>query len=151
MRTPGLRRTVLALAGLLAAGAALAEVTVQEAWVRATVPGQKSGGAFMQLTAATDTTLVGARSPVAGTVEIHEMAMDDQMTMKMRAVQAIPLPAGKAVALKPGGYHVMLLDLKDTLQPGQKVRLTLLFRDRKGQIDDLEVEATVKPLNAKLH
>ena len=146
-----MRRKLLALAGLLAAGTALADVTVEDAWVRATVAGQKSGGAFMKLTAAADTTLVGARSPVAGVVEIHEMAMDDQMTMKMRAVQGIPLPAGKPVALKPGGYHVMLLDLKETLQPGRKVRLTLLLKDGKGALDDVEVEAVVKPLNAKLH
>jgi copper(I)-binding protein len=145
MRTP-----LLVLAALLAAPCARAEVTVQDAWVRATVPGQKSSGAFMQLTSTSDVTLVGARSPVAGVVEIHEMAMDDTMTMKMRAVKGIELPAGKAVALKPGGYHVMLLDLKDTMKAGQKVRLTLTVKDRKGELDDVDVEVPVKPLNATL-
>ena len=146
-----MRRCLLACAALLAAGAALADVTVEDAWVRATVPGQKTSGAFMTLTASADHTLVGARSPVAGVVEVHEMAMDDQMIMRMRAVQAIALPAGKPVALKPGGYHVMLMDLKDVLQAGQKVRLTLVYKDSKGGLDDVDVEAVVKPLTAKLH
>ncbi|HET8744393.1 MAG TPA: copper chaperone PCu(A)C [Ramlibacter sp.] len=145
-----MHRFAIALAALLAAASAGAEVTVQDAWVRATVPGQKSSGAFMQLTSTTDVTLVGARSPVAGVVEIHEMAMDANMTMRMRAVQGIPLPAGKPVALKPGGYHVMLLDLKEPMQAGQKVKLRLLLKDAKGEMDDVDVEVMVKPLNAKL-
>lgn len=145
-----MRKTLLALVGLLAAASSFAEVTVEDAWIRATVPGQKSSGAFMQLTSTTDVTLVGARSPAAGVVEIHEMAMDENMTMRMRAVKGIELPAGKAVALKPGGYHVMLLDLKDTVRVGQKVRLKLLLKDRKGELDDIDVEIPVKPLNARL-
>jgi copper(I)-binding protein len=142
MRTP-----LVGAAALLAAAAASADVTVHDAWARATVPGQKSSGAFMELTSTTDTTLVAARSPVAGIVEIHEMAMSDNMTMRMRQVTGIPLPAGKPVALKPGGYHVMLMDLKDTLQAGKKIKLTLVMRDRKGELDDVDVEVPIKPLN----
>lgn len=145
-----MHRFLIALATLLAAASAAAEVTVQDAWVRATVPGQKTSGAFMQLTSSSDLTLVGARSPVAGIVEIHEMAMDDNMTMRMRAVKAIPLPAGKPVALKPGGFHVMLLDLKETMQPGKPVKLTLVVKDAKGELDDVDVEVAVKPLGSKL-
>ena len=145
-----MRLSILALAGLLGAAPAFADVTVEGAWVRATVPGQKSSGAFMQLTSTTDVTLVGARSPVAGVVEIHEMAMDENMTMKMRAVTGIELPAGKAVALKPGGYHVMLLDLKEPIQAGHPLKLTLRVKDRKGEFDDIHIEVPVKPLNAKL-
>jgi copper(I)-binding protein len=145
-----MHRSLIALAGLLATTCALADVTVQDAWVRATVPGQKTSGAFMQLTSTSDVTLVGARSPAAGVVEIHEMAMDENMTMKMRQVKGIELPAGKTVPLKPGGYHVMLMDLKDTLKPGEKVRLTLLVKDRKGELDDVAVEVPVKPLGAAL-
>ena len=95
-----MKRCLLALAALLAGACACAEVTVQDAWVRATVEGQKAGGAFMQLTSSTDATLVGARSPVAGVVEIHEMALDENMVMRMRAVKSIALPAGKPVALR---------------------------------------------------
>ena len=145
-----MRRSLIAAAGLLLAASAGAEVTAQDAWVRATVPGQKSSGAFMQLTSTSDLTLVGARSPVAGVVEIHEMAMDENMTMKMRAVKGIELPAGKAVALQPGGYHVMLLDLKETLKAGEKVRLRLVVKDRKGELDDLDVDVSVKPLGTVL-
>jgi len=145
-----MRRSLIAAAGLLLAASAGAEVTAQDAWVRATVPGQKSSGAFMQLTSTTDVTLVGARSPAAGIVEIHEMAMDENMTMKMRAVKGIELPAGKAVALQPGGYHVMLLDLKETLKAGEKVRLRLVVKDRKGELDDLDVDVSVKPLGTVL-
>ena len=135
----------------LAAPDAFADVTVQDAWVRATVPGQKSGGAFMQLTSTTDVTLVGARSPVAGTVEIHEMALEEAtLTMKMRAVKGIELPAVKTVALKPGGYHVMLLDLKEPMRAGSKVKLRLLLKDRKGEPDDVDVEVEVKPVGARL-
>lgn len=146
-----MRASIIALAGLLAAGAALADVTVQDAWVRATVPGQKSGGAFMRLTSSSDVTLVGARSPAAGVVEIHGMAMDETtMTSRMRLVQGIELPAGQPVALKPGGYHVMLLDLKDTVRAGQKLKLTLVVKDRQGDLDDIDVDVPVKPLNASL-
>jgi periplasmic copper chaperone A len=145
-----MHRPLIALAALLACAGARADVAVQDAWVRATPPGQKSGGAFMQLTSTSDATLVGARSPAAGVVEIHEMAMGEHMTMRMRAVQGIALPAGKPVALKPGGYHVMLMDLKDTVQPGQKLRLTLVVKDGKGELDDIDVDLAVKPLNVKL-
>lgn len=145
-----MHRFLIALAALLAAASAAAEVTVQDAWVRATVPGQKTSGAFMQLTSSSDLTLVGARSPVAGIVEIHEMAMDDNMTMRMRAVKAIPLPAGQAVALKPGGFHVMLLDLKEPIQAGRTMKLTLVVKDAKGELDDVDVEVAVKPLGSKL-
>jgi hypothetical protein len=141
---------MVAVAALLAACGASAELAVKDAWVRATVPGQKSSGAFMELISTSDVTLVSARSPAAGTVEIHEMAMDDQMTMRMRAVKGIDLPAGKPVALKPGGYHVMLMDLKDTVKAGQTVKLTLVVKDRKGELDDFTVEVPVKPLNAVL-
>jgi len=145
-----MHRCLIALTALLIAASVHAEVTVQDPWVRATVPGQKTSGAFLQLTSSTDATLVGARSPVAGIVEIHEMAMDDNMTMRMRAVKAIPLPAGQAVALKPGGYHVMLMDLKETMQAGKTVKLTLVVKDGKGELEDVDVEVQVKPLGSKL-
>ena len=145
-----MKRSLLAIGALLAAASAFADVTVQDAWVRATVSGQKSSGAFMQITSSSDVTLVGARSPIAGVVEIHEMAMDENMTMRMRAVKEIALPAGKPVALKPGGYHVMLLDLKGTLQAGQKIPLRLLVKDRKGELDEVDVDVAVKSQSAKL-
>ena len=141
-----MKRITFSLAALLVAVAAQAQVSVKDAWVRATVPHQKATGAFMQLTAAADTRLVEVQSPVAGIVEIHEMAMVKDV-MKMRAVEALELPAGKTVELKPGGYHVMLMDLKGQLKDGDMVPLTLVVQDRAGQRQSIELKAPARPLN----
>jgi copper(I)-binding protein len=117
-----------------------ADVTVKDAWVRTTVPGQKGTGAFMSITAKSDLRLVGASSAVAGVTEVHEMKMNGDI-MQMRAVSGVDLPAGKVVALQPGGFHVMLLDLKTALPKNATVPLTLLFKDAKGV--DSKVEITV--------
>ena len=107
-------------------------VEVSGAWARATVQGQKASGAFMQLTAKDSGRLVAVFSPVAGVAEVHEMKMDGDV-MKMRAVQGgLELPAGKPVVLSPGGYHVMLMDLKLPLQKDTTIPLTLVFKDAKG-------------------
>jgi len=139
----------LAAAALLAAlaGPSHAQVAVKDAWIRATVPQQRTTGAFMQLTAPVATRLVQVRSTVADAVEIHEMAMAGDV-MQMRAVQAVELPAGKAVELKPGGYHIMLMGLKQPVKVGDAVPLTLVFEgaDKKRQTLDLQVP--VRPLGA---
>lgn len=122
-----------------------APLEVKDAWVRATVAQQKSTGAFMQLTAKTDTRLVEARSPMAGVTQIHEMAMDKDV-MRMRQVPGVALPAGQAVELKPGGYHVMLLDLKGQVKAGDVVPLTLVLEGKDGQRTLQEVKATVRAL-----
>ncbi|MYM34555.1 copper chaperone PCu(A)C [Duganella sp. FT50W] len=132
---------------LMAALPALAQVTVGEPWVRATVAAQQATGAFMTLTATQTTKLVGASSPAAGAVEVHEMKMDNDM-MRMRQLQALDLPAGQAVKLAPGGYHLMLLGLKQPLKDGDKVPLTLEFEDARKVRSKVVVEAPVKPLNA---
>lgn len=123
---------------------AQADVKVEEAWVRATVPHQKVTGAFMRVTASEDARLVAVGSPVAGTVEIHEMAMDKEV-MKMRPVAGVRLPAGQIVELKPGAHHVMLLDLRKQLQPGDTVPLVLTVEGRDGKRETLEVKAAVRP------
>ena len=118
-------------------------VDVKNAWVRASVQGQKATGAFMQLTASQPTTLVGVASPVAGVAEVHEMKMDGDV-MKMRALaDGLELPAGKAVELKPGGYHVMLMDLKTPLVKDTTIPVTLLFKDAKGVQSKLELKLPV--------
>lgn len=117
---------ILAALGLSACAAvAQAQIEIKDAWARPAVKGQSGTGAFMTLTAPQGAKLVGAASDVAGVTEIHEMAMDGNL-MKMRAVSALELPAGKAVELKPGGYHVMLMDLKRPLAVGEKI--TIEFR-----------------------
>ncbi|WP_295542188.1 copper chaperone PCu(A)C [uncultured Pseudacidovorax sp.] len=136
----------LALGALLfAAAAAHAQVTVKDAWVRATVPQQKATGAFMQLESPQDARLVSASSPLTPTVEVHEMAMQDNV-MRMRQVPAIDLPAGKAVELKPGGYHVMLMDLKQQVKVGETVPLSLVFEGKDGKRQTVQVQAPVRPL-----
>ena len=129
---------------------AVAQVRVTDPWVRATVPQQKISGAFMQISSSRDSRLVEVRSPVAGVVEIHEMAMDKGV-MRMRPVPGVDLPAGRTVALKPGGYHVMLVDLKRQLKEGESVTLTLVVQDKNGKRESVEVKAMVRPLNTAAH
>jgi hypothetical protein len=135
------------VAALLAASPLFAQVAVADAWVRGTVSTQKATGAFMQLTAATDAKLVGASSPAAGVTEIHEMRMDGSV-MRMSAIRELALPAGKAVDLKPGGYHVMLMDLKQPLREGETVPITLVIETRDGKRSSVVVNAPVKSLTA---
>ena len=122
----------LAAATLLSTAALAQTVEIKGAWARATVQGQKATGAFMQITAKDKAQLVSVSSPVAGVAEVHEMKMVGDV-MQMRAVPGgLELPAGKAVELKPGGFHVMLMDLKTPLIKDTTVPLTLVFKDSKG-------------------
>ena len=139
-----MQKTAAMLALLLAFGAQ-AQTTVKDAWVRGTVAGQKATGLFAQISSASGGKLVSASSPLAGVVEVHEMAMDGNV-MKMRAIAALELPAGKPVELKPGGYHVMLLDLKQELKAGDAVPVTLVIEGAGGQRETLEIKAPVKAL-----
>lgn len=142
------RFALAALAGLFSLSA-LADVSVAEPWVRATVPAQKATGAFMQLKSDADARLLSVASPVAGVVEIHEMVMDKDV-MKMSPVPALDLPAGQAVELKPGGYHVMLMDLKGQVKEGDQVPLTLVIENKDGSRQTLELTAPARPLNAPM-
>ncbi len=118
-------------------------VDVKDAWARATVPGQKATGVFMKITAKSDTKLVGLSTAVAAVAEVHEMKMDGDV-MKMRAVPGgLDLPAGKTVELKPGGYHVMLMDLKAPLKKDSTIALTLLFKDAKGAESKTDIQVPV--------
>ncbi len=138
-----MKRVVVSFAVLLAAFAAQAQVTVKDAWVRATVVQQKATGAFMQLQSSQDAKLISAQSPVAGVVEVHEMTMDGGV-MKMRAVPSLALPAGKTVDLKPGGYHVMLMDLKGQVKDGDIVPVTLVVEGKDGKRQNIEVKAAAR-------
>jgi len=134
----------------LAAGSAWADndARVRDAWVRATVPQQRATGAFMTLNAAQDSKLVRAASPVSDHVEIHEMVMEDDV-MKMRQIPSIAIPAGQVVELKPGGYHIMLLELKQQIRAGDQVPLTLIFEHSDGRQERLDVQAPARPLAGK--
>lgn len=117
-------------------------VTVTDTWARATVQGQRATGAFMKITAKDGARLVGVQSPVAALTEIHEMKMERDV-MKMAAIASLDLPAGKTVELKPGGYHVMLMDLKQALPKDSTVPLTLQFVDAKGQPSQMVIQVPV--------
>ena len=132
----------LTVAAAMLGASAWSQVAVTEAWARATVTGQKATGAFMKLTASQATRLVGASSPVAGVVEVHEMKMEKDV-MKMAAIPALDLPPGKTVELKPGGYHVMLMDLKAPLSKDSTVALVLIFKDAKGVTTQQELKLPV--------
>ena len=132
-----------AFTAVCAVSAFAQNVTVTDAWARATVQGQKATGAFMKITAKDNAKLVSASSPAAGVVEIHEMKMDKDV-MKMSALpNGLDLPAGKAVELKPGGYHVMLMDLKAPLAKDTTVPLTLTLQDAKGVKSNVELRVLV--------
>lgn len=135
-----------ALVAALVSTVAQAEVSVSDPWVRATVAQQKATGAFMRITSPVDARLVSASSPVAGVVEIHEMVMDGEI-MKMRAIPGLALPAGQSVELKPGGYHVMLIDLKQQVKVGDVVPVSIVVEGADGKREALELKADARPLN----
>jgi len=126
-------------------------VDVKDAWVRATVPSQKATGAFMTLSAKEGGKLVGVFTPVAAVAEVHEMKMDGDV-MKMRALTGgLDLPAGTAVELKPGGFHVMLMDLKTTLLKDSRIPMTLVFKDAKGAESKMELKVPVLMVAPVMH
>lgn len=139
---PLIKNLAVALTAFIVFAVQAQTVEVKDAWARTTVPGQKASGAFMKLTAREGLRLVGASSPVAGVTEVHEMKMEGDI-MRMRAVAGLDLPAGQTVELKPGGYHLMLLDLKTALRKDSSIPLTLVFKDAKGTESRLEVSVPV--------
>jgi copper(I)-binding protein len=117
-------------------------VDIKNAWVHSTVKGQMATAAFMTLTAKDNTKLVGVSSPV-GMTQVHAMKMEGNV-MKMPEVSGgLDLPAGKAVELKPGGYHIMLMDLKAPLLKDSTVALALVFKDAKGVESKVDLKVPV--------
>ncbi|MEO8598307.1 MAG: copper chaperone PCu(A)C [bacterium] len=134
------------LIALCFTSAAQAQVSVKDAWVRATVTQQKVTGAFMQLHSAQDARLIEARSPVAATVELHQMEMIGNV-MKMRAIDGLDLPAGKTVELSPGAYHIMLIGLKAQVRAGDIIPINLVIEGKDKQRKTLDVKAIARPLH----
>jgi periplasmic copper chaperone A len=118
-------------------------VAIMDNWVRANAPGQSVGAAYMTLLSAQDTVLVKVESDIAGSVEIHSMSMNDGV-MKMRMLNELPLKAGKQEKLAPGGFHLMLFDLKKLLVVGESVNFTLSFKDAAGKITQQQVTLPIK-------
>jgi copper(I)-binding protein len=141
-KTMRLNVLILSTVAALAAQPALsATISVTDAWARATMPGQPVSGAYMNIQADADARLLSVSSPLIPQVEVHEMKMDDGV-MRMREVKAIDLPKGKTVSLQPGGYHIMLMNLKQPITAGEIVPLSLVIESGgKQQIVEVNAEA----------
>ena len=125
------------------------KIEVQGAWARATVEGQNMGGAFVNLTADQDATLMGASASVSDKVELQTMKMDGEK-MIMAQVPNIPLPANTKVELKPGSLHIMFMGLKAPLKEGQTVALKLEIKNKAGKSEFLDVQAPIKAVAAPM-
>jgi len=141
-------RQVLAIVLAAAATAAFAQagaIKVEKPYARATAPGAAVGGGYATITNSgkAPDRLVSASSPVSARMELHEMAMENNV-MKMREVKGMDLPAGGKLELKPGGYHLMFMELKQPLKEGSKVPVTLKF-EKAGEV---KVELDVQGLAA---
>ena len=143
-------KTTFAAALLIGAAslpAGAANISVSDAWARATMPGQKVSAAYMQIQSDADARLIGASSPVVPRVEVHEMKMDGDV-MRMREVKAIDLPKGKTVMLQPGGLHVMLMNLPKPIAAGDIIPLVLVV-ESGGKQQTVEVKAEARaPMGA---
>ena len=143
---PTLLSLTLALNLALFCQTAWAQTTVADPWIRSTVAQQKATGLFAKITSTQGSRLVSASTPVAGLVEIHQMSMAGDV-MKMRALPTgLALPAGQVVELKPGGYHLMLMDLKQQLKAGDSVPVTLVLEGPDKKRETVEIKAPVKAL-----
>ena len=128
------------IAGVLATASRAQDVkagdlVISQAWTRATPGGAKIGGGFVTIEnkGSAPDKLIGANSDGAGKIEVHEMSMDNGV-MKMRPVEGgLTIDPGKSVKLAPGGYHLMMMDLKSPLKQGDKMPVTLEF-EKAGKV-----------------
>ena len=138
-------RSSMVAIGVMISSSAGAQVTVADAWVRATVPGQPVAAAYLKIRSARAAKLVAVRTPVTARAEIHEMRMDGGI-MRMRPVTRLELPAGKMVELKPGGYHLMLMNIAKPLRPGEVVPIALVIEGPKNRRQEVKIEAEVRDM-----
>jgi periplasmic copper chaperone A len=138
--------TVALCVTLVVASAARAQasISVENAWARATVPGQKVAAVYLDIRSDEPARLIAVKSPAASSAEIHSMS-NDSGVMRMRRLQRLDLPAGQTVRLAPNGNHIMLLDIKQPLQPGARVPLVLIV-EQKGKRKWIQLQAEVRPL-----
>ena len=120
-------------------------IEVKDVWARATVPGQRVAGVYLEIRSSEDARVVGVRSPASKSAEIHSMSTQGGV-MKMRRLDGLDLPAGQTVRLAPGGNHIMLLDIKESLAPGGHVPVTLVV-SQKGKKKSIELQAEVRALD----
>ncbi len=144
-----MRRFILALSLLapvaVSAVAQPAAIRAEQPWARATAPRQTVGGVYVTLTSPVDDRLLGVSSPVAGHAEVHEMTMQGNVMRMRELTGGLKLPAGQAVALAPGGLHVMLVDLKQPLAAGQVIPVQLRFE----HAPPVDLQVRVAPVGAQ--
>ncbi len=128
---------------LAACAEADSDITISNAWARSTAPGQKVAAAYMDLLSKEGATLVKAECNLAGSVEIHSMTMENDV-MKMRMLEELGMPAGKTVSLEPGGYHLMLFNLKQPLEAGKEAKFTLHFKTMSGEAKSMALTLPIK-------
>lgn len=116
---------------------------MSNAWVRASVPGQQVGAAYLEISSLRAAALVDANCSVAAAAELHAMSHEDGV-MKMRSLERIDLPAGRTVKLAPGGNHIMLLGLKRQLKAGETVGLTLVLQHPDKTRTRVQISAPVR-------
>ncbi len=146
---PILSRAIFAVGvffGLFAGVAFAGDVTVRDAWTRASAPGQTVAGVYFDIASVADARLVAVQTDLTEAAEIHRMSMEDGV-MRMRAVGSVTLPAGQTVKFRPGGYHVMLFDLPRPLQAGEQISVDLLVEDEAGERSTLTVKVDVRNLD----
>ncbi len=114
-------------------GMAHAEVTISEAWVRASNPGQSVGAAYVTFNSPQTMRLISVKTERAERVELHSMTMDNGV-MKMRRLDEIAIPENQAVALAPGGLHLMLFGFKQPFKADEEVTFKFKFKDSKGLV-----------------
>lgn len=120
-----------------------ADINISEAWARASKPGQTIGAAYMTLMSKEENILVSVDTKAADTVEIHSMEMKNGI-MKMRMLETLALPPNQKIKLTPGSFHLMLFDLKKPLKTGEKIDLTLCFKNKLGKMTHQNVSLPVQ-------
>jgi copper(I)-binding protein len=145
MRNSMMKNFLLILAMLFASQIAYADanISIQNAWVRASTPGKKIGAAYMTIKSSGNVEMVYAETTRAGSVEMHSMTMNNGV-MKMRMLESLPVKANQPVSLAPGGLHLMLFDLNAPLKAGEKITFRLCFKNSAGKILEQTITAPVK-------
>lgn len=119
------------------------KISIENAWVRASAPGQKVGAAYMTIKSNENIEMVYAETARAGSVEMHSMTMNNGV-MKMRMLESLPVKANQPVSLAPGGLHLMLFDLTAPFKSGEKISFRLCFKNSTGNIVEQTITVPVK-------
>lgn len=137
-----------AMTVLFAAHAYAGDITVSDAWSRATAPGQENGSVGLVITSAKEARLIAVSCPAAASSEIHTMTMDGGV-MKMRQLEDLPLPANQPVKLGPGGDHLMLFGIKKPLKAGEQIPLTLTIQFADKHTEKIKINAQIREITAR--